>query len=534
MTAWRLGLAALLLHLVLIQPNHPGAVTWGAFALFPLELPVILALLVALPGRLVALRAGLVVVLVAGAVLKLADLATHAALGRGFNPVVDWHLLDSGWRLGAGAVGTNLMVLAAAGAGLAVVLVSWALWWATGVWAALAPAATGRRVAGTLAAASALLALAEIGWAMGRWSLPLRPPGAAFTARLLVERAVTARRTLADLSAFRTAAATDPAAGLTDALGALRGRDVLVVFIESYARTSFDNPLYAPRHRAILRAAEAPIAATGMAMASGWLTSPIEGGQSWLAHATLSSGLRIPDEVRYDALLASPRRTLYQIAQGAGWHTAAVSPAITMPWPEGARLGFGTLLDRDAMAYAGQPFNWVTMPDQFTLARFRDRLPATPRPLFAQVTLISSHAPWVPVPTPVLWDAIGDGTVFDPMTKGSDPPQVVWQDADRIREQYAQAIAYSLTVVTDWAARQGREPGPDAPLIIVLGDHPPAAFVNQTGSRDVPIHLIGPREVLAAVQGWGLTPGLIPTADGPVWPMESFRDRFLAAFDAAQ
>ena len=37
------------------------------------------------------------------------------------------------------------------------------------------------------------------------------------------------------------------------------------------------------------RAAEA----AGFAARSGWLTSPIQGGQSWLAHATLLAGLKI-------------------------------------------------------------------------------------------------------------------------------------------------------------------------------------------------------------------------------------------------
>jgi hypothetical protein len=530
MTLLRLALAALILDLVLIQPNHPGAMTWGALRLFPLELPVILGLLAALPGRLRRFRSGLVLLLVAGAVLKLADLATHVALGRGFNAVVDWHLLDSGWRLGSGAVGTPLMVLAMVGALLAVALLALLLWWSTGVWADMTLPHAGRWAAGGLAVAGAFVAVAEIGRAMGRWQLPFTPPGAAFTARLLVERGMAARRTMADLATFRAAAAADTAGSAPDALLALRGRDVLVVFVESYARTSFDNPAYAPGHRAVLQAAEAPLTAAGLGVVSGWLTSPIEGGQSWLAHATLASGLRIPDEIRHHALLASPRRTLWQIAGAAGWRTAAISPAITMDWPEGARLGFDTLIDRNAMGYRGQPFNWVTMPDQFTLARFRERLPPDPRSLFAQVTLISSHAPWVPVPVPVPWEAVGDGRIFDPMTRGSDPPEVVWQDPDRIRDQYGRAIAYSLTVVLDWAAMQG----PDGPLILILGDHPPVAFVNQTGSHDVPIHMIGPPAVLAAAQGWGWTPGLIPARDAPVWPMENFRDRFLAAFAGAR
>jgi len=45
----RLGLAAMILHLVLIQPNHPDALTWRALSMFPLELPAILLALIA-PG----------------------------------------------------------------------------------------------------------------------------------------------------------------------------------------------------------------------------------------------------------------------------------------------------------------------------------------------------------------------------------------------------------------------------------------------------------------------------------------------------
>jgi hypothetical protein len=70
----------------------------------------------------------------------------------------------------------------------------------------------------------------------------------------------------------------------------------------------------------------------------------------------------------------------------------------------------------------------------------------------------------------------------------------------------------------------------EPPLIVILGDHPPVAFVSATGSHDVPVHVIGPPGVLAALNAWGWTPGLIPAADAPVWPMEHFRDRFLAAF----
>ena len=42
---------------------------------------------------------------------------------------------------------------------------------------------------------------------------------------------------------------------------------------------------------ATLARIEGRLTGQGLHMASGWLSSPVAGGQSWLAHATLLSGL---------------------------------------------------------------------------------------------------------------------------------------------------------------------------------------------------------------------------------------------------
>jgi hypothetical protein len=517
-------IAAFILHLVLIQPNHPGAATWRALTLFTLELPAILCLLAFLPAPQRALRSVLVAALVVLALLKGADFGFTIAFNRGFDIITDRPLLFSAWQLGTGAVGVPLAMLAIVSAVLVLVLGTAALWWATGQWVGIA---RGRRLVLVAACVAMILVVADIGQAMRAWTLPFQVPGAAFTARTGVERVARTRNTLQGLANFRTDLTADLADRLAAPLSRLTGREVLVVFIESYGRTSIDNPLYAPAHKAVLAAAQDRIAASGLAMRTGWLTSPIEGGQSWLAHATLASGLSIGNQMRHNALLASPRQTLWQVAQGAGYRTAAISPAITLPWPEATRLGFDLYLDSNAMGYAGAPFNWITMPDQFTLARFRDRLPPDPRPLFAQVSLISSHAPWVPVPDVLPWDQVGDGTEFNAMATRGDTPAVVWRDRDRVRAQYRDSIAYSLTVAFEWAAIQGARAEP--PLILIVGDHPPASFVSQVGNRDVPAHLIAPPAVLAMLDDWGWSLGLSPTPDTPRWPMQDFRDRFLTS-----
>jgi hypothetical protein len=305
---------------------------------------------------------------------------------------------------------------------------------------------------------------------------------------------------------------------------------VYLTFVESYGRTALDTPLYAPTIRATLAETEARLQARGLAMRSAFLTAPMTGGQSWLAHASVLSGLRIENQGRYAALLASPRRTLLHIARNAGWRTLAVMPAITLPWPEAAWFGYDRILAAADLGYEGRPFNWITMPDQFTLASFeRQELNRPDRlPVFAVLALISSHAPWTPIPPLLPWDDLGDGRVFDPFAAAGDTPEIVWRDPDRVRDQFRLALDYSLRAVGAFAERRAA----DAPLMIVLGDHQPAGFVALGPSRDVPVHVIGPPEAVARLDALGWTSGLVPAPDAPVWGMEAFRDHFLAAYGA--
>ena len=206
--------------------------------------------------------------------------------------------------------------------------------------------------------------------------------------------------------------------------------------------------------------------------ASGYLTSPTMGGQSWLPHGTLESGLWIADQQLYDLLVTSDRLTLTKAFDRAGRHTVTVRPAITMPWPEGPLLGYQTIYAAKDLGYRGKPYNWITMPDQYTLAAFErlERLRPHP-PLYAEMALISSHAPWTPIP-PVLerWSTIGDGEIFSQWADQGDPPDVVWRDPERVRKQYALAIDYVLGVLASYAARFVD----DRTLLILVGDHQPA------------------------------------------------------------
>src|SRR5690606_28622777 len=154
--------------------------------------------------------------------------------------------------------------------------------------------------------------------------------------------------------------------------------------------------------------------------------------------------------------------------------TTAIMPAITMAWPESAYFDYDSIWDAAGLGYQGKSFNWVTMPDQYTLSAF-ERLERNKggAPVMAEIALISSHAPWTPVPTLIDWESIGDGRIFNVQAESGDPPSVVWSDPGRIRSQYLASVDYALQTLGSYIERYGKNT-----LFVILGDHQPAAVIT--------------------------------------------------------
>lgn len=527
--AW-LVFTALLLNLLLISPNHPHALNWAALTMVPLELPLILLALVLLPAQALIshlFRALLVLVLMVVAALKTADLIMRIALDLYFNPVTDWNLVWAGWLTLAAAIGYPLAFGSLLGAVIGLALIGCLLWRGTGYWLALEVGAQVKQVALVALLAIGAWATADYGHMTDRWQLASKPPGDTFTTRTAVRYLTDSINTMQGLREFQQIASErviDPGPGL---LAKLRGHDVLIIYIESYGRSSFENPLYIDTHVGTLKAAQTQLEQKGLAMRSGWLTAPMVGGQSWLAHSSIASGLWVSDQGRYRAMLRSGRSTLFHDAKAAGFRTVALMPALRMVWPDGEYFGFDVIYQSGDLGYRGEPFNWILVPDQFALAAL-DRLErnhATDN-LFVQAALSSSHAPFVPVPDLLDWDALGDGTVFNEFARSGDSPQVVWADADRVREQFRLAVDYSLQTVFDYIARHADH----NQLVIVLGDHEPARFISGVEGFDVAVHVVGPPDLITQIDAWQFTPGLVPSPRLPAWRMSEFRQRFIDAY----
>jgi hypothetical protein len=313
-------------------------------------------------------------------------------------------------------------------------------------------------------------------------------------------------------------------------LAKLRGKDVLVVFVESYGQVAVQGSWFSPAVGATLAADTRTLASAGFSARSAQLTSPTFGGISWLAHSTLQSGVWVPNQQFYDRLLAGRRLTLTGAFHRAGWRTVSDIPSDRHPWPQGRDFyHYDRMYDATDVGYAGPAFSYASMPDQFTLARFGQlELGAGHPPVMAEIDLVSSHTPWTPLPHLVAPAAVGDGSVFDPMPAEGTPPRIAWQHPHDVQALYGQSIRYSIDALTRFITGSH-----DKNLVVImLGDHQPAEVVSGAdATHDVPVSVIAADpSVLGAIDGWHWTAGLRPDPAGPIWRMDGFRNRFFDAF----
>ncbi|MFF3844325.1 CDP-alcohol phosphatidyltransferase [Streptomyces sp. NPDC002328] len=523
------ALSVVLVLGAMLLPNQLQLLRTDQFLRLPGEAIIAAALLLALPARprkAVAVTGG--VILGTLTVLNLLDMGFAEYLGRGFNPILDWGLLDDAQSYIEDSMGEATAVGAAIG--LVALIV--------GLFAVMALAVL--RLSGVLArhrqtATRATLAAGTVWMTCSALGLQYagEPIALDRAATALTGKAAEVRKTLRDEAEFAKETRVD-AFGNTPGdqlVPDLRGKDVIFAFIESYGRVALTDPEISPGVDRALDAGQQALTAAGYRAKSGWMTSSTFGGGSWLGHSTTMSGLWIDNQQRYRTVMSSDHLSLTKAFQKTGaWDTVGVMPGVQKAWPEQKYYGLDKVYNAFQLGYQGPAFSWSTMPDQYALESFqrlehgRDRA----KPLMAEIILTSSHQPWAPVPEMVDWKDVGDGSVFESVEKKGQKAADVINDSDKSRVAYGKSVEYSVTALTQWLERYGT----DDTVLVFLGDHQPITRVTgNTAVRDVPVTIVAKDpKMLDKIADWKWTDGLKPAPDAPVWKMSSFRDRFLTAY----
>jgi hypothetical protein len=530
--AWALTiLAVVVVWFALVAPNQLYRMSPAAFLRIPVEGLVLVAICIYVPPRARKIVAVLVGVLLGALTLvKLLDIGFYIALNRPFSPVTDWGNFKPAIGLLRDSIGKNKTVAAEVIVTVLIVAILVVLPLALLRLTRL----TAEHRSGSTRAIVALGLVWVICIAFGL-QIGGGGPFASRTAAALAYNHVSAVRSdLKDQHAFEKALKQpDPMANVpaTDLLTKLRGKDVLLVFIESYGEVAVRGSSYSPGIDSVLKSGTKQLNAAGFSSRSAFLTSPTFGGISWLAHSTTQSGLWINNQSRYNQLVKTNRLTLSTAFKKAGWRTVSDVPADDLPWSYGKSFyQYDKLYNRLNVGYKGPKFSYAPVPDQFTYAALqRMELKPGHKPLFAEIDTVSSHAPWTPLPHTVPADKLGDGSIYKGMPQQGQPPSVVWRSAQKVKAVYGQSIRYSLNSLFSFVANSH-----DKNLVVVaLGDHQPGTTASgHNASHQVPISIIAhDPKVMDQISSWGWQNGMLPDPKAPVWPMDSFRNRFLTAYN---
>lgn len=524
-------LACLLVWFALVSPDQIRQISTQAFLRVPIEAVVLVALIVVLPPRprkILVITFG--VLLGVLTVIKIIDMGFFEVLNRPFDPATDMGYFGSVEGLLDLAIGHTYAVVfmvAAVVLGVAVLVFV-----PLGVVRLSRYAArhrtTSLRTAGVLGVVWLLCAVFGVQIAAGA------PVASSSIAGLAYDQVRQVSDGIQDKSIMNRTAANDPYRNIpaADLLTALRGKDVIIAFVESYGQTAVTGSSFSPEIDNLLTAGSSELSAAGYQSRSAFMTSPTFGGISWLAHSTLQSGVWIDNQQKYNDLVSTDRFTLSDAFADAGWRTVADVPSNEKAWPEGQTFyHYQQIYDQHNVGYTGPNFAYASMPDQYTMAAFQRLELAKPHhtPVMAEIDLVSSHTPWAPLPYMVPWYQVGNGSVFKGMPARGLQSTTVWQDGNSVRQAYGQSIAYTMTTLISYL-QTFRDPNL---VMLVLGDHQPATIVSGQGaSHEVPVSIIAhDPTVIQDIASWGWQPGLLPGPDAPVWRMDTFRDRFLTAFD---
>lgn len=525
-------LSVLLVYLTLLFPAHPAAFNISTLLRFPLELPVIVLLLLMIrPGAARWLGGLLVLTLGLLLLLRLADLGSLLAFNRRFSPLLELHLLADGWNLASTAIGPVeamlVVLLMLTGLGLLAGLLY------RGLLTIAHSRGRSQRMLYMLCAGSLIVAATVL--ISGRTGSAESPVTASTAARVEArvfpefrQRLRSLLVSIQDQRAFVSELQADPVLDTAQpTFAALHGRDVILIFVESYGRGYLDAERFAAGARQRLLSTAQTLDAAGLGSRSAWLRSPVRGGRSWLAQATLQSGLEIDNQARFDRLISTDRVSISRLFQQAGWHTVGIMPAIQLAWPEGSWYGYDSLYVNADLGYAGERFGYVTMPDQYTLSHFEQAIRhESAEPVMATIALLSTHAPWTPLPRKLDWESIGDGSIYDGSHRFGEP--ISWKYRKQVQEMYALSFDYTLQVLGEYAARHA-----DDALIILVGDHQPPPIINGWGeSADVPIHVISrDQDLLQRLPELQWSDGMLPDTDKESQAMSTLRKSLATLFE---
>ncbi len=298
-----------------------------------------------------------------------------------------------------------------------------------------------------------------------------------------------------------------------------RRPNVYLLFIESYGSVLNKRPDYELAYAAMQEKMQDTLTSNGFSLASTMSESTTWGGGSWLAYTSTIFGLRMENHPQYLALMERyqaqipryPDLGAYMRSQGYHyvWVTSISDELGDKTWGRYKRFyGVDEWLRYRDLGYDGARYGWgPAPPDQYVLNYTRDVYAAeVDQPLFLFNITQNSHYPWDPIPS-----VVPDWRTLDVPPADGDPVPTEATDHQIMRTRYADAIAYSLEMMTDFIIDHAEE---DA-IFVLIGDHQPPRVSRRSDGYETPIHIVSRDPALIDnLAQYGFVPGAAPDPEG--------------------
>ncbi len=318
---------------------------------------------------------------------------------------------------------------------------------------------------------------------------------------------------------------------------AVRKPDIHLFIVESYGMTVFTNEHHRERILPFLKEQGRLLADKQFGIASSAYLSTTFGGTSWLADATILSGIKIDTQEKYKRVIEASSRNIIHRLKEKGYATVLSAPGTSYMTEK--YIGFYSydhLFMFDDFGYEGPYFTYGTMPDQYHLYRVqRDllsglggkALTGEAPPLFVEYILCSSHVPWNYIPPYIeSWEGFDNGKLYFDRSRNSWYDNS-WVSGSELFEGYDHSIRYTLETVAGFITTY-LDP---EDIAVIIGDHQPKFPVSERGSDfSVPVHIVsGDEDIIGGFLERGYGPGLIPPEQESRPSLEQFLPDFLKA-----
>ncbi len=327
-----------------------------------------------------------------------------------------------------------------------------------------------------------------------------------------------------------------------------RSPELRVFIVESYGQLIFERPVSGEPITQHLRELETALGAQGWYSVSGRSEAPVSGGRSWIADASLYSGLKISYESVFQHLKPSfvQRNTLPSLLSDLGYKTVVVEPKDrARPGVElENEFGFDQTVFYADLDWQGPEWGWGIIPDQHTLGWLREKViePAE-QPLFISFHMVASHAPWRS-PPPLLenWRELAKQPLGEDHLESAEkkkkkatpemPPSrdeaikrlgryqreagMQHSGVGSIKDEkllaYADVVHYDLEALAQHLEAEGSQ---RPMLVIIMGDHQPPFLAKRMGFG-VPVHVLATDPaLLVEFEARGFVSGMVPPMRGP-------------------